>query len=56
MKKTEESVKPVSYETQAPAETDINEIRSYYSNQLNTQPMLSFFIHSLANNQPIDMQ
>ena len=36
MKKAEDSVKPVSYETQTPSIAELNDIKYYYSTQLNT--------------------
>jgi len=54
MKKTEESVKPVSYDTRIPSNRELNEIKQYFSKELNSQPMLYFYLQSLSNNTPID--
>lgn len=56
MKKMEDSVKPVSYATQQPNQFQLLKIKQHYSDQLNSQPMLSFYIFSLSQNTEFDMQ
>jgi hypothetical protein len=56
MKKAEENVKPVSYETKSPPPQELKDIKQFFSNQLNTQPMLSFYLHSLSQNTTMNVQ
>lgn len=56
MKKMEDSVKPVSYATQTPNQFQLLKIKQHYSDQLNSQPMLSFYIFSLSQSTEFDMQ
>ena len=44
MKKMEESVKPVSVETIVPELRELNNIRSYYTSQLNHEPLLAIHL------------
>jgi hypothetical protein len=49
MKKLEDDVKPVIYDTKIPDEAELRNIKQYYSQQLIQQPMLSQHICQLAN-------
>lgn len=50
MKKVENDVKPVSYETKQPDPAELNNIKQYYSTTLTVQPLLSQLICHLATN------
>ena len=49
MKKLENDVKPVIYDTKMPDEAELRNVKQYYSQQLTQQPMLSQHICQLAN-------
>lgn len=49
MKKLEDDIKPVIYDTKIPALAELELIKKYYTQQLTEQPMLSQHICQLAN-------
>lgn len=48
MKKLEDDVKPVIYDTQVPDPVELQNVKQYYSQQLIQQPLLSQHICQLA--------
>ena len=56
MKKLEDDVKPVIYETKSPNEGELMNVKQYYSAQLVQQPMLSQHICQLANEMNREIQ
>ena len=56
MKKLEDDVKPVIYETKKPDEVEVRNVKQFYSTQLMQQPMLSQHICQLANEHNIHRQ
>ena len=49
MKKLENNVKPLIYDKSEPNEQELENVKSYYNQQLIQEPLLAMHIYSLTN-------